>query len=421
MTPADDYRSPAAHDFDRILYSSAYRRLAGVTQVVAVGEMQLFHNRMTHTQKVAQLSRRIAQYLNWDPRNEAARARLEDGRVDVDAAEAAGLAHDLGHPPFGHIAEQTLNRLCKDVDGYEGNAQSFRIVSKLSIRKTGPNLQLSRRTLDGILKYPWTSQTKRANDTGKWGAYQTESELFGQVRRPWKRSSQKSIEAEIMDWADDITYAVHDLEDFYRAGFINLRRLKDDPVFRREFVARALRDREDWDLEETEELFKGLFFFIPPKLEDYAGTIQDRRNVSRLGSVFIDRYVTNTTLAPDGTLRVDDDYQKEIHLLKQLTWQFVINDPALASLQQGQVRVIEELYGGLRSWVVAEADRQRLPTRLRDLITASGSEKYASEDARIARCLADYIASLTEDQALDLHGRLYGQIRASIDATWVAY
>jgi dGTPase len=129
-----DKRSDSEHDCDRILYSDAFRRLGGVTQVVAVGEKPLFHTRLTHTLKVAQLARRVAQNL---ARSADAQVLKAVGGIDTDAAEAAGLAHDLGHPPFGHIGEMALNGRCEaaELEGYEGNAQTVRILTKLAIRR----------------------------------------------------------------------------------------------------------------------------------------------------------------------------------------------------------------------------------------------------------------------------------------------
>lgn len=147
-----DRRTDAEHDCDRILYSDAFRRLGGVTQVIAVGEKPLFHTRLTHTLKVAQLARRMAENVLKDV---SSRDAVEAaGGLDASAAEAAGLAHDLGHPPFGHIGEEALHRKCEQVrlEGYEGNAQSFRILTKIAVRDAQAPRGLSlkdRRTLNG--------------------------------------------------------------------------------------------------------------------------------------------------------------------------------------------------------------------------------------------------------------------------------
>ncbi len=221
----EDYRRPAQIDRDRVLYSGAFARLAEVTQVVPAREGYALHNRLTHSLKVAQLARRMAEKLLAEQMDESEAL----GGLDPDAAEAAGLAHELGHPPFGHLAEKALNDLCRKGglgDGFEGNAQSFRIVSSLATGDAfGPDaadpidgLNLTRATLNGILKYPWL-HGQNSGKPGKWGAYESERELFEWVRRdqPYP-ANVKSVEVEPMDWADDITYSVHDMLDFYCAG-----------------------------------------------------------------------------------------------------------------------------------------------------------------------------------------------------------
>ena len=151
----DDQRSRSQRDRDRLLYSAAFRRLAGVTQVASPAEADIFHNRLTHTLKVAQVGRRLAEKLLKEQPDEADAL----GGIDPEVVEAAGLAHDLGHPPFGHIAEETLENCLqkrKVGGGYEGNAQSFRIVTKLAARfEEEDGLDLTRATLSAILKYPW--------------------------------------------------------------------------------------------------------------------------------------------------------------------------------------------------------------------------------------------------------------------------
>jgi len=421
-----DFRTPGQHDVDRILYSSAYRRLTGVTQVVAVGERQLFHNRLAHTQKVAQLSRRIAQFLNAHPDSTGGLRNVPGGRIDEDCAEAAGLAHDLGHPPFGHIAEKALNERCDDVgtDGYEGNAQSLRIVTKLSVRRNLRNLDLSDRTLNAILKYPWMSDHPEPPAKGKWGAYLTEREVFERVRGVRSSDIQQSVEAEIMDWADDISYAVHDLEDFYRAGFINLYGIQTDEVVRAEFFGRALAEWDGalWPEEQAREEFNEIQFQIKTVEGPFDGSMKARATVNELGSSLINLLVSSSRLDADGRLLVPDKLRRQVHFLKQLTWQFVINEPSLATLQVGEVKVINDLFESLFTWLSTEKKRpQRLPTRLHDLRTMAVDEDYPDEDARNGRVVADYISSLTEDQAMDLHARLHGYTRGSVQDTWVSY
>lgn len=159
-----DQRQVFERDRDRILYSSAFHRLAGITQIVRAGELDIFHTRQQHTYKVAQIGRRLAQHRMRVQPDEAKLHGLDD-----EVVEAACLAHDLGHPPFGHAAETELDRIVRDptivgcesvdaaADGYEGNAQTFRILTKLAVRysRDNPGLDLTRATLAATLKYPW--------------------------------------------------------------------------------------------------------------------------------------------------------------------------------------------------------------------------------------------------------------------------
>ncbi len=256
-------------DYDRILYSSAFRKLGGVTQVVTSREVSVFHNRLTHSLKVAQTGVRIAASLLSEPNSEVNRRRILDhGGLHPAVVRAACLAHDLGHPPFGHIGEYTLQDVATNphqylpgyppscnglTDSFEGNAQTFRIVTRLAYRQArideiddsspeatppGLALNLTRATLAAISKYPWTrnAPAAQAKDFRKWGAYDTEAsllewafqgmstaretELYGR-----KHTELRTIEGQVMDWADDIAYAVHDLEDFYRVGLIPLHEL----------------------------------------------------------------------------------------------------------------------------------------------------------------------------------------------------
>ena len=223
-----DLRTPAQIDRDRILYSPHFARLAEVTQVRSTTGEFLVHNRLTHSLKVAQVARRIAEVLQKKQPDLAKSLEL-----DPDVAESVGLAHDLGHPPFGHIAEEKLNRLVsagQGAEGYEGNAQSFRIVTALSISDSAPEdqefvpgLNLTRATLNALLKYPWR-YGDNPQKLNKWGSYETEQDVFA-----WTRTGSQTrircVEAEIMDWADDITYAIHDMVDFYCAGLIPLHLL----------------------------------------------------------------------------------------------------------------------------------------------------------------------------------------------------
>src|SRR5438477_3469662 len=168
--PEGDYRSPAQRDRDRIIYTSAFRRLAQVSQVASPTDAHVFHNRLTHSLQVAQVGRSLAERLRQDET-----ACWQVGGIDPETVEASCLAHDLGHPPFGHTGEEQLNRLVGNSSGgFEGNAQSFRIITKLAFKSTKhTGLDLTAATLAAILKYPWLNG-KNQKKKKKGGAYSSE-------------------------------------------------------------------------------------------------------------------------------------------------------------------------------------------------------------------------------------------------------
>lgn len=419
-------RTPAQRDRDRLLYSPSFRRLQAVTQVIlAAEEGYLQHNRLTHSLKVAQIGRRIAENLLRTCTTPALRKTIERrGGLDPDVVEAAGLAHDLGHPPFGHIAEAELQRLieCQGMaDSFEGNAQSFRIATKLgAIRTEFEGLDLTRATLNAILKYPWL----RADDEKKWGCYGSEREVFDWTRDGQFDERARSLEADIMDWADDITYAIHDVEDFYRVGLIPLARLRNrrdaDLGLILERAATKLRTEPDEehrieakprDLEAAWAETLAIF-----TMTAYDESATNRAKLSQYSSGLIGTFVTGTGLRGDGRLQISRQFRVQIAVLKELTKRFVVEASALATQQQGQRRVIRNLFEEYRACVIRGADETSIdaprltaslfPTSMAEDVVRLVSRKAPNEET--CRIVADTIAGMTEAQALRIHHRLMG-------------
>jgi dGTPase len=400
-------RTPAQKDRDRILYTSALRRLAKVTQVVATDVGHVFHNRLTHSLQVAQVGLRIAQRLR--PAY-IQLAGTSDG-FDPDVVEAACLAHDLGHPPFGHVAEQKLNELAGDIEGFEGNAQSFRIVTRLSQHSpTHRGLDLTRATLAAILKYPWLKD-QNPNKREKWGAYGSEKKDFDFATELCSLPNAPTIEARLMDWADDITYSVHDVEDFYRAGRLPLHLLadrrydKERKAFFQKVFARHPDRKGIWsDHKALEEAFNAVIVGLFPLEANYSGAWEERANLRDFASQLIGRYVEATSLATvDGAprLQIDRDREIEVAMLKELTWVYVIEAPELASQQEGQRQVVQGLFtiycdSALgKSWYL-------FPPYYRKALENAESEPEKK------RVVIDLIAGMTEEQALAMYARLTG-------------
>jgi len=430
-----EYRSPWQRDRDRILYSSALRRLTGITQVAAPAEVRLLHNRLSHSLKVAQVGRRLAEKLLA-----ASEASVvgETGGIDTDVVEAAGLAHDLGHPPFGHIGEAKLNALLLDYGGFEGNAQTFRILTRLSAYREGMRgLDLTLATLNAVLKHPRPRPSAAEGTTEedyvvrreeqKWGVYETEKRDFDEARKLWNGSEEVSPEAAIMDLADDITYALHDIEDFYQGGLIPLHRLRGVGMAEQEereaFLARAIArlTKKGMDEDRVRRSFQAVFRDIEFD-RPYRATRSDRERLRRFVSTHITSWFQKVTLSVDPPyLRVPGDVRYEIAVLKELTWYYVIDAAPLATVQVGHRKIIEELFTTLESWVRDDLSHPRIPHHLRELVEDMREDlgdSTRNADLAVARSVGDFVAGLTEAQALDLHQRLTGASPASIFGVW---
>jgi dGTPase len=432
-----DARSSFQRDRDRLIYTDAFRRLAGVTQVISALEGHVYHNRLTHTIKVAQVARRLAERLAGHGEMIASSSGVEPPPLSSDVAEAAALAHDLGHPPFGHVGEQELQRLVApldDADSFEGNAQSFRIVTRISrsqARFVGINL--TRATLLAILKYPWLRHPEHPFGSIKWGAYSSELDDFRFATGlgpddPLPGPDQpQSLEAQVMDWGDDITYAVHDIEDLFRAGMIPLDRLSISQRARDEFAAWVLDRWRAHGREVTEDDVARALKAVRTLLgiwEPFEGTSEHRTRLRTFCSVLIHRYVQATTLRPGRgpfgepgwELSIPAEIRLEVDVLKELTWFFVIERPNLAAQRHGHravVRGLFEVYMDAADTTNSRASRNILPARVREEVDQAATLGLVSPAAR-ARIVCDAICSMTDEEALRTHTRFTGHTLGSV-------
>ena len=223
-----EYRNAFQIDRDRIIHSSAFRRLQSKTQVFLSGEYDFYRTRLTHSIEVAQIGRSICSYLQQSD------LLADDCFIDPDLVESACLAHDLGHPPFGHTGERTLHALMQPYGGFEGNAQTLRILTQTIFSEGRDGMNPTRALLDGVLKYK-TLQTETPaapnhflyNDQERWLDFVLAGQAFPAELTPGKvRNGFKSIECQIMDWADDTAYSLNDVADGIRAGFISVEKLE---------------------------------------------------------------------------------------------------------------------------------------------------------------------------------------------------
>lgn len=405
----DDQRSPFAVDRDRIQYSSAFHRLAGVTQIVRAGEAEVFHTRQQHTYKVAQIGRRVAQLCH-----EKFRQKSDAFGVDVEAVEAAALAHDLGHPPFGHAGEAALNHLVEqsgDEDGFEGNAQTFRIITKLSVRFTEVGgLNLTRATMAACLKYPWYRDKTHPNKTKKWSAYKVDADAFDFARKYHDHDDQ-TTEAALMDWADDIAYSVHDLEDFHRCNTIPWREILDENG-----KAVKASAKKSWhnSPHDVETLLDGAYqrivdlirMFPPDLLAVYDGSRPQRVSLRTFTSELIGRFIRATSLCEEGSgLLISREIQAEVRLLKEITKYYTISNPSLLAQQRGQKKIISDIFSALTSESKG-APPPYLPRRLQYI--------WDYNEGKLPRFASDCISSLTEREVVSLHDRMFGMNAGSV-------
>jgi len=415
-----DQRECFERDRDRLLYSREFRRLSGVTQVARTEESYLYHDRLSHSLKVAQVGRRLSEYY----------LREYSGKLDLkqhlnpSVVETAALAHDLGHPPFGHAIERKLDELLQDYGieaGFEGNPQSFRIVTNVATHSNNyPGLNLTRASLNAIIKYPWS----RGDDGNyeKWGHYPSEEDEFEFARSLTDAGRGKCFEAEIMDWADDLAYAIHDLTDFYQSGLLPLDQILEG-TNERDRIIDEFFSQSSISVSElrAEELLNELGAVARDSLKTpFSGTDTERAALNQFSSYLIEKYlgigredhlhIEETGIGPE--LNINDDLENQIEFLKFMTYFYVVDSSTLVSQQHGQKEMIEEIFTTMVDYATSSSKRSSIiPAPYRERL--NGVDSGAGDDK--IRIIADFIASMTEQQVTTLYERLTGHGPGSLD------
>jgi dGTPase len=307
-----------------------------------------------------------------------------------------------------------------------------------------------------MLKYPWTRANLPAgvdiDKRSKWGFYDSESPIVTWIfaddgvppgRRIDVRDREweyRLLEAQVMDWADDISYAVHDVEDFFRAGLIPLDHLavsvsEWESFFEYAWQRKLSKLFTENEREEVKTWGEEVTFKLFPTTP-YEGSSQDRINLHKFASTLIEDVTNGTRLQDGGAVVADDKYLAVIELLKQLTWYYVLDRPSLESVQRGQRRLIRSLYCNLLEWVteawegpgeLPSSRRRELPARLLEFLDIAylydpppdEDDGGGSGNKRVCRAVIDYIVSLTEGQALALNARLSGENLGSMVDSWL--
>lgn len=395
-----DPRDPFEVDRARIVHSSAFRRLQGKTQIFGVGEGDFFRTRLTHSLEVAQVGKGLALFLNRLP-------ELAGAGLSTELVEAACLAHDLGHPPFGHNGEAALQAVMHAHGGFEGNAQNLRILTRLEAKREGYGLDLTRATLEGVLKYLAPYGARKASRGDEPGAAEAVEKCYYDDDAPivdWIREgadhAHRSLESEIMEWADDIAYSVHDLEDGLHADLVRLDHFDHEGTLAR--IAAYARKKGGGEIppEDVRAFMRDL---LEPLRAPRAAKVKELRKA--LTSTLINRFITASSVRPregvpgyELALHVPEVVRREAAILMGVEFVLMIRNPRVTTLEHKGKLVVSRLFEAHAQPDVGDL----FPEDVRE-----AWEPVRHDEAARLRVVCDYIAGMTDAHALKLYRRLF--------------
>ncbi|WP_286232980.1 anti-phage deoxyguanosine triphosphatase [Thalassotalea sediminis] len=418
-----DHRSPFQRDRARILHSAAFRRLQCKTQVIGSGQSDFYRTRLTHSLEAAQIGSGISAQLRAKYPELAAQLFPKDDSL----IEALCLAHDIGHPPFGHGGEVALHFMMRDHGGFEGNGQTFRIVSKLEPFSEGYGMNLARRTLLGLVKYPQiidelqgthsptTPASFRQLKANDWhppkGLYKDDAKSIDWLLAPLSEQDKaafqqskvkktgahlktiyKSLDCSMMELADDIAYGIHDLEDAIATGVVHAN------DFEQHVVKQLQRLDDEWLQNISQDLTAQLFSQQHHQQKEAIGSLV---NYLITAIELIDLNQTHNTHFQESLLRYNAKHPQiadtVLDIFKDFVYQFVIKQPAIQQAEYRGQQIVMELFEALSS------DPERL-------LPAQAKIQYRQaidHGESPARVIADYVASMTDDFATKLYQTLF--------------
>ncbi|RKP56855.1 dNTP triphosphohydrolase [Cohnella endophytica] len=417
-----DDRDEYEKDYARLIQSPAFRRLQGKSQVFGAGSGDYYRTRLTHSLEVSQIAREVARKLG---KSYAFLANKEHPglMIDPEVVECASLAHDLGHPPFGHKGEEVLNRLLQEEHGlkYEGNAQNFRILMFLEKRAgSGSGLDLTASVLLAINKYPFC-----IDEPGRQkGVYRKEWEGIESLRLAWEMPvGCATLEAQLMDLCDDIAYSTHDLEDGIRAGKIQMDRgfFEDDRLVAHvvhEITNDPSYDETKWENVDQSAMVKQVLINYLEQWEiiyaecDREPSKTRREMKARWVRAFAnevgiiddpDSGWKKVTLIRDGSTNLE--LLRTMEILKKLAWVTLIKDFRVQRLHKRSEVMIERLWGSFKTY---EAGRLIIPPDWLESYEAQ-KDKWSWE-----RLAADYISGMTDAYAEKVYAEFFASRSGSI-------
>lgn len=398
-----DYRNPFQIDRDRIIHAQAFRKLQSKTQVFLSGEYDFYRTRLTHSMEVAQIGRSICHYLST-----RGAPLASDFFIDGDLVEAVCLAHDLGHPPFGHSGERTLQELMAKWGGFEGNAQTLRLLTATMIQTETSvrGMQPTRALLDGVLKYkkvftefpqPPTNHFLYDDQVAERSFVFGGAKIPRDLRSGEKLNFFKSIECQIMDWADDAAYSLNDIVDGVKAGFLTQERI--------EFWAAgvAIDAQRQRLLDELFDAIRGdkLEGVFSQKIGAFITGCRLRQRENFM-SAKTNRYRFELVVAPEALAQAQ--------FFKQLANDIIFESPQLQQIEHKARRVLFDLWDSSWRNYVEKGPRviRILPTRIGRLVDAEKSKVGK------ARQICDYLSGLTDGMIVHTYRRLFDPVFGSI-------
>lgn len=411
----DPQRTAFERDRARVLHSSGLRRLGAKTQVLGPSSDDFVRTRLTHSLEVAQVGRTLGHLLGCDP----------------DVVDTACLSHDLGHPPYGHNGETALNTIAKDIGGFEGNAQTFRLLTRLEpkavlmdwgsdgelglastqLRSRSVGLNLTRASLDAVAKYPWQRGQGPGGMEGKSGrkysCYEEDRELFEWMRQG-APALRRCLEAQVMDFSDDVGYSVHDVEDAIALGRMDPERLGTTSE-----VDKVVASTLDWygsdiSADALVAAWQRLSA-LPRWIGSYNGSLSDAAELKNMTSELIGRFVSSAAQATrerygdgaltryDADLMIPDETAAEILFLKGAAVHYVM---APREFEPVYLRQRTELFD--LADVLMETGAEHLEPMF------ANAWREAGDEAARTRVVVDQLASLTDTSARQWHARLCG-------------
>ncbi len=390
-----DYRTPFERDRDRIIHTSAFRRLQAKTQVFLSGEYDFYRTRLTHSLEVAQIGRSVCRYL------QRTSPLLSDSFfIDSDLVEAVCLSHDLGHPPFGHAGERTLNTLMKEYGGFEGNAQSLRLVTEIIYSEQGhrKGMNPTRAFVDGILKYKTLYRQYKNpdhhfiyDDQENYLQFVFDKKAIPEEFTPGKPLNKlRSIECQIMDWADDTAYSLNDVADGIRSGFITIQQLE------RWASEHSL---SETDSQHVAELCSAMTsgnveHVLGKKIGGFIGACATKETKN---------FMSEMTNRYRFSLGIDPEIQKESELYKRIALNIVFHSPQLQQLEHKGDFILRKIFITLKENYLNDStlEMHLLPRDVEQHIAE------APDMQQRARLLCDQIAGMTDGFAVRTFKRLF--------------